>query len=90
MSVKFSDKDEEMVHGKNEFPEEGDSGGDNKYKREASYSKVEDNENDIEISDITVEKHVKVTMIPDEIFDDMNEEVANKIAISPKIGVMEA
>ena len=31
MSVKFSDKDEEMVHGKNEFPEEGDSGGDNKY-----------------------------------------------------------
>ena len=90
MSVKFSDKDEEMVHGKNEFPEEGDSGGDDKYKREASNNKVEDNEDDIEISDITVEKHVKVTMIPDEIFNDMNEEVANKIAMSPKIGVMEA
>ena len=89
MSVKFSDKDEEMVHGKNEFPEEGDSGGD-KYKREASNSKVEDNEDDIEISDITMEKHVKVTMNPDEIINDMNAEVANKIAMFPKIGVMEA
>ena len=42
------------------------------------------------MSDITVEEHVNAKMIPDEIFNDMNEEVANKIVMSPKIGVMEA
>ena len=77
-----NDEDEEMVHGKNEFPEEVDSSGDDKYKREASNSKIEDNEDYIEIraSDTTVEEHVKAKMIRMKSLNDMNEEVANKIA----------